>query len=44
MTGPQQEKELNQPTTHSVNNNPQVVGCYKDFNFDNDQRSLKGSE
>ena len=25
-------------------NNPQVVGCYKDFNFDNDQRSLKSSD
>ena len=25
-------------------NNPQVVDCYKDFNFDNDQRSLRSSE
>lgn len=23
------------------NRNPQVVGCYKDFNFDEDRRSLK---
>lgn len=37
-------ESANNPQRYNTANNPQVVGCYKDFSFDNDQRSLKSSE